>query len=90
MSITTFQRNASIVEMAVEMDRRGAVIEKLEAENDRLREALKTINRIASPNPQRSFEVAISNLDFITDHARWALTAPSERPANPITKEKGK
>jgi hypothetical protein len=44
MSITTFERNASIAEMAVEMDRRGAVIEKLEtalsdreAEIERLR-----------------------------------------------------
>jgi Trm5-related predicted tRNA methylase len=31
MSISTFARNASIAEMAVEMDRRGAVIEALEA-----------------------------------------------------------
>lgn len=32
MSISTFERNASIAEMAVEMDRRGNVIEKLEAD----------------------------------------------------------
>ena len=31
MSIASFERNASVLEMAVEMDRRGAVIESLEA-----------------------------------------------------------
>ena len=31
MTISSFERNASIAEMAVEIDRRGAVIEKLEA-----------------------------------------------------------
>jgi len=39
MSVTTFERNASIAEMAVEMDRRGAVIEALEAELDAERRA---------------------------------------------------
>lgn len=40
MSISTFERNASISEMAVELDRRGKVIEKLEAEIEQLRAAL--------------------------------------------------
>ncbi len=31
MTITSFERNASILEMAVEMDRRGKIIEDLEA-----------------------------------------------------------
>jgi len=31
MTISKFERNASILEMAVEIDRRGAVIERLEA-----------------------------------------------------------
>lgn len=47
MSISTFERNATIAEMAVEMDRRGAVIERLEAENERLREALKAFAEVA-------------------------------------------
>lgn len=36
MTISTFERNATIAEMAVEMDRRGAVIERLEAKISRL------------------------------------------------------
>lgn len=32
MSISIFERNATIAEMAVEMDRRGAAIERLEAQ----------------------------------------------------------
>lgn len=40
MPITTFERNASIAEMAVEMDRRGAVIERLEADIDTAARAL--------------------------------------------------
>ena len=36
MTISTFERNATIAEMAVEIDRRGAVIERLEAEIARL------------------------------------------------------
>ena len=39
MSISTFERNATIAEMAVEIDRRGAVIERLEAERDALKAA---------------------------------------------------
>jgi hypothetical protein len=40
MTISTFERNATIAEMAVEIDRRGAVIERLEAERDTLTAAL--------------------------------------------------
>lgn len=40
MTISTFERNATIAEMAVEIDRRGAVIERLEAERDALKAAL--------------------------------------------------
>jgi len=41
MTITLFERSASILEMAVEIDRRGAVIEALEAEIERLRGLFK-------------------------------------------------
>ena len=40
MTISTFERSATIAEMAVEIDRRGAVIERLEAERDALKAAL--------------------------------------------------
>lgn len=47
MGVTTFERSASILEMAVEMDRRGDVIEKLEAEIERLRKALAPFAQVA-------------------------------------------
>jgi hypothetical protein len=43
MPIITTNRTATTDEIAAEMDRRGRVIEALEAENERLREALKEI-----------------------------------------------
>lgn len=48
-------------------------ITKLEAENKRLREALTRINRRASPNPERTFDMASFDLMWITDEARAAL-----------------
>jgi hypothetical protein len=41
MSISTFERNATIAEMAVEMDRRGSAIERLEAKLARQEDVLK-------------------------------------------------
>ena len=40
MAISTFERNATIAEMAVEIDRRGAAIERLEAAHNTLTAAL--------------------------------------------------
>lgn len=42
MTIATFSRQASVSEMAAEIDRRGAVIESLEAEVERLRDLSRT------------------------------------------------
>lgn len=44
MTIVTHQRPASADEIAAEMDRRGKVIEALEAERDRYRDALEAID----------------------------------------------
>lgn len=41
MPTTTFERPATVAEMSVEMDRRGAVIEKLEAKIAYQQDALK-------------------------------------------------
>ncbi|CAH1665726.1 MULTISPECIES: hypothetical protein [unclassified Chelatococcus] len=41
MSIATVQRQASAAEMAAEIDRRGAVIDSLEAEIERLRDLFR-------------------------------------------------
>jgi len=41
MTISSVERKASILEMAVEIDRRGAVIESLESEVERLRGLFK-------------------------------------------------
>lgn len=38
MSVNMFERNASILEMAVEIDRRGAVIQALEADLETLKD----------------------------------------------------
>ena len=52
MTISTFERNATIAEMAVEIDRRGAVIERLEAalaERDRrIAAALDELQAVAA------------------------------------------
>ena len=46
MSISTFERTATIAEMAVEMDRRGAAIERLEAKLEELESALVSIDAV--------------------------------------------
>lgn len=46
MSITTFQRSASILEMAVEIDRRGAVIERLEQKASQSEATMKDVRRL--------------------------------------------
>lgn len=48
MSTSTFERNATIAEMAVEMDRRGAVIERLEAERDHWQRQAKAAEKTAA------------------------------------------
>lgn len=45
MSVTTTNRRASIEEIAAEMDRRGQVVERLEARNDDLTKALRDAER---------------------------------------------
>jgi len=47
MSISTFERVATIAEMAVEIDRRGAAIERLEAKIEELEDALHSIDAVA-------------------------------------------
>jgi hypothetical protein len=37
-------------------------------------EALRSINMVASPNPQRTFDDVIRDLNYITDRARSALS----------------
>lgn len=46
MAIITSYRTATADELAAEMDRRGAVIEALEAERDRYRDALEEIDAV--------------------------------------------
>ena len=50
MSVATVQRQASVAEMAAEIDRRGAVIEKLEAEVEGLRRANRHLGDQAAAN----------------------------------------
>ncbi|CAH1657035.1 hypothetical protein CHELA1G11_11211 [Hyphomicrobiales bacterium] len=50
MSIATVQRQASAAEMAAEIDRRGAVIESLEAEVESLRRANRHLGDQAAAN----------------------------------------
>ena len=47
MATTTIERKATIDEIAAEMDRRGTVIEALEAERDRYLDALNSIDAVA-------------------------------------------
>lgn len=47
MPISTFERAASVSEMAVEIDRRGAAIERLEAKIEALEDALYSIDAVA-------------------------------------------
>lgn len=58
MTISTFERNATIAEMAVEIDRRGAVIEQLEAAVDTLTAAL------AAEKQRADDEAAAATDDF--------------------------
>ena len=48
MSIITVYRQSTPDELAAEMDRRGAVIEQIEAERDRLRDALESIDAVGA------------------------------------------
>ena len=83
MSISTFERNATIAEMAVEMDRRGAVIEKLEAERDLYLEALRDIDSVGVDFGH--FEAAARTMQ---EHARSALAkAPPPVPSRLFTDE---
>lgn len=75
MSISTFERNATIAEMAVEMDRRGAVIERLEAENERLREALAVAEDALDGIAQHPGPHADEGAGIRAEDAREALKA---------------
>ena len=50
-----------------------AELTALTEQNRKLTSALEKINRLASPSPIRTFDVAISDLMLITDIARAAL-----------------
>jgi len=75
MSISTFERNATIAEMAVEMDRRGAVIEKIEAERDLYLETLRDIDAVGVDFGH--FEAAARTMQ---EHARSALAKAATMP----------
>lgn len=75
MPVTHSTREASVDEIAAEMDRRGAVIEKLEAERDRYLEALRDIDAVGVDFGH--FESAARTMQA---HASKALTG-SQEPA---------
>jgi len=68
MPIMTVTRQATSTELAAEMDRRGDVIEKLEAERDRYLEALRDIDAVGVDFGH--FETAARTMQH---HARSAL-----------------
>jgi hypothetical protein len=74
MSISTFERNASIAEMAVEMDRRGLVIERLEDTVHRLRTVLEFYATRTTYVSRIGMESPITNDNF-GDRARAELSA---------------
>ena len=51
-----------------------AEIERLEAHEAKLAQALKNINHVASPNGERTFDKAIYDIDWIASEARLALS----------------
>lgn len=69
MPTVTTTRTASVSEITAEMDRRGSVIEALEAERDRYLEALKNIDSVAVDFGH--FETAARTMQ---EHARKALS----------------
>lgn len=48
------------------------------SEGERMREALERINRRASPSPDRTFDVTIRDLEWVTAEARQALGDPDQ------------
>lgn len=89
MSITSFEHNASLAEMAVELDRRGKVIEELEAKLAAQAEALESARKalevvVASyrhHNPMRTGDMhkpECSCVRCAIDHADAALLSISQ------------
>ena len=56
------------------IERQMAERQAAEAENTKLRDALAWINGISSPNPMRTFDIAIKNCEQIMSIARAALS----------------
>lgn len=77
MTISTFERNATIAEMAVEIDRRGAVIERLEAERDTLTAALaaSTAREKAKDEEIEGLRKALTEIAAFDDTAASAYFA---------------
>lgn len=79
MSVSTHTRNASINEIAAELDRRGAVIEALEAERNAYRDALENIDSVAV-----DFGFYESAALTMQDHARKALSSAPDVKSKPF------
>lgn len=75
MPIVTTTRTASAKETAAEMDRRGSVIERLEAERDLYLEALRDIDSVGVDFGH--FEAAARTMQ---EHARTAIAKASSLP----------
>jgi len=50
-----------------------------EGVNEAMLEALRSINKVASPNPQRTFDDVIRDFDYIMDRARAAISKAEGR-----------
>ena len=78
MPVTTTTRQATLSEIAAEMDRRGVAIEMLEAERDLYLEALRDIDAVGVDFGH--FEAAARTMQ---EHARSAL-AKTPTPRAPM------
>lgn len=71
MTIISHHRRATVTEIAAEMDRRGDVIEQIEADRDRMRAALELfVKQWNACGPNSDFGRHFSN---VRDAARDAL-----------------
>ena len=70
MATLSVTRTSSFDEVVAEMDRRGAVIERLEAENERLQGAL---SEIASAWTAHGYSDAMDAIQCMKDAAKAAL-----------------
>lgn len=94
MAVVNFERNASVSEMAAEIDRRGAVIERLEAAAAKsealLRDTLKLLSRChdrVHALPRTSDTDLAASIDKMLGKIR-AISAPVPSPAQPAALDK--